>query len=139
MKRRHTQFTCVKFSSPVKTVKFTCSYAVSPSRILHAIPRYKARKSRVISPAGCRLTCLQIAGKFFRGMIAGCRKCSYFWVQLRHFCLRLAGIFTFDSSVFASKMHAFLPGNAGNFAASRRQICMSAACKITCEIPVMFK
>ena len=36
VKRSHTQFSCVNCSLPVKTGKFTCVYAASNSRRLHA-------------------------------------------------------------------------------------------------------
>ena len=36
VKRPHTQFTCVTCSSAVKTGKFTCVYAASTSRRIHA-------------------------------------------------------------------------------------------------------
>ena len=40
----------------------------------------------------------------------------FFSCVCSYFCLRLAGIFTYDSSVSARKLHVFLPAEAGNFA-----------------------
>ena len=126
------QFTGVTCSLPVKTGKYTCFYAASTSRRIHAIAVSKARKLQVTSPAGCRLTYLQFAGEFTRGVIADCLRLqvilrgiagffacdcagifSCVWI---YFCLHLAGIFTCDSRVFASKLHVFLPAEARNFA-----------------------
>ena len=131
VKKPHTQCTCVTCSLPVKTGKVTCFYAAITSRRIDAIARNKARKLRVTSPAGCRPTYLQFAGKFTRVVIADCLLlqviffavesifacdsagilacvCSYFW-------LRLVGIFTCNSSVFACQLHVFLPAKAVNF------------------------
>ena len=72
VKKPHAQFTCVTCSLPVKTGKYTCFYAASTSRRIHAIARNKARKLRVTSPAGCRLTYLQFAGEFTGGVMADC-------------------------------------------------------------------
>ena len=126
------QFTCVTCSLPVKTGNYTCFYAASISRRIHAIALDKARKMQVTSPAWCRLTYLQFAGEFTRGVIADCLQlqvilhgiagffacdCAViFSCVCSYFCLRLAGIFTCDSSVFACKLHVFLPAEAGNFA-----------------------
>ena len=68
LKRPRTQITCVTCISTVKTDKFTCFYAASTSRRIHAI----ARKLRETLPAGCSLTCLQFAGEFIRGVVADC-------------------------------------------------------------------
>ena len=72
VKKPHTQFTCVTCSLPVETGKFTYFYAASTSRRIHAIARNKARRLRVTSPAGCRLTYLHFVGEFTRGVIADC-------------------------------------------------------------------
>ena len=126
------QFTCVTCSLPVKTGNYTCFYAASTSRRIHAIALDKARKLQITSPARCRLTYLQFAGEFTRGVIADCLQlqvilrgiagffacdcASIFSCVCSYFCLRLAGIFTCDSSVFACKLHVFLPAEADNFA-----------------------
>ena len=131
MKKIYTQFTCITRSLPVKSGKFTCSCAASRSRRTHAIARYKARKSRATSPAGCRLSYLQIPGEFTRGVIADCLQLQIFLGAIAgilashfagifacvriYFCLRLVGVFTGDSSVFACKLHVFFPVIAGNF------------------------
>ena len=115
--------TCATCSLPVKTVKFTCSYAASTSHRIDAIARYKARKFRVTSPAGCKLTYLQLAGEFSRGVIADClqlqvfsgaiagifaRGCAcIFACVCSYFCLLAAGIFICYSSVFACKRRRF--------------------------------
>ena len=83
--------------------------------------------------------CLQLQ-IILRG-IAGffdCDCAGIFSCVCSYFCLRLAGIFTCDSSVFACKLHVFLPAEEAILHASRGQICMSSACKITCKIPVVF-
>ena len=132
VKRPHTQFTCVTCSLPVKTGNYTCFYAASTSHRIHAIALNKARKLQVTSPAWCRLTYLQFAGEFNRGVIADCLRLQVilcgivgflpaivrviFFCVCSYFCLRLAGIFTCDFSVFACKLHVFLPAEAGNFA-----------------------
>ena len=126
------RFTCVTCSLPVITGKFTCFEAASTSRRIHAIAVNKARKLHVNSPAWCRLTYLQFAGEFTRVVMADCLQlqvilrgiagffacdcagivscvCSYF-------CLRLAGIFTCDSSVFACRSRQFCMLVAGKFA-----------------------
>ena len=51
IKRLHTQFTCVTCSLLVKTGNYTCFYAASTSRRMHAIALNKARKLQVASPA----------------------------------------------------------------------------------------
>ena len=126
------QFTCVTCSLPVKTRNYTFFYAASTSRRMHAIALDKAHKLQVTSPAWCRLTYLQFAGEFTRGVIADCLQlqvilrgiagffacdcAGIFSCVCTYFCLRLAGIFTCDSSIFACKLHVFLPEEAGNFA-----------------------
>ena len=83
---RSVQFTC-------KTVNFTCIYAASTSRRIHAAARNGAHKLRVTSLARCRLIYIQLAGEFTRGVIAAtasvftCRF-GFFSLQLRVF-LRL--------------------------------------------------
>ena len=132
VKRPHMQFTCVTCSLPVKTGKYTCFYAASTSRRIHAIAVNKACKFQVTSPAWCRFTYLQLAGDFTHGVIADCRQLQvilcgiagflpaivlvFFPAFAVLFCLRLASIFTCDFSVFACKLHVVLPAEAGNFA-----------------------
>ena len=91
VKRPHRQYTCVTCSLLVKTVKFTWFYAASTSRSIQAIARIKARKLQVTSPAGCRLTYLQFAGEFARGVIADC-------LQLQEILCIIGGIFGCDSA-----------------------------------------
>ena len=59
----------------------------------------------------------QFAGEFTRGVIADCLQLQ---VILRgiasFFACDCAGFFSCDSSVFACKLHVFLPAEAGNFA-----------------------
>ena len=126
------QFTCVTWSSPVKTGRYTCFYAASTSRRIHLIALDKARKLQVTSPAWCRLTYLQFAGEFTRGVIADCLQlqvilrgiagffacdcAGIFSCVCSYFCLRLAGIFTCDCNVLTCKLHVFLAAEAGNFA-----------------------
>ena len=125
------QLTCVTCSLPVKTGNYTCFYAASTLRRIHALALDKARKLQVTSPARCRLTYLQFAGEFTRGFIADCLllqvilrgiagffacDCAgIFSCVCSYFCLSLAFIFTCDSSVFACMLHVFLPSEAGNF------------------------
>ena len=130
------QFTCVTWSLPVQTGIYTCFYAASTSRRIHAIALDKARKLQVTSPAWCMLTYLEFAGEFTRGVIADCLQlqiilrgiagffacdcAGIFSCVCSSFCLRLAGIFTCHSSIFACKLHVFLPAEAGNFACYSR-------------------
>ena len=121
-KKPHAQFTYVTCSLPVKTGHFICFYATSTSRRILVIALNKARKLQVTSPAGCRLTYLQFASEFTRVVIADCLvvfcaievifvcdcagifvcDCAGIFVCVcSYFCLRLAGIFNCDSSVFA--------------------------------------
>ena len=124
MKWHHTEFTCVTCSLPVKPSKFTCSYAANTSRRIHPIARYKARKSRVNSPAGCRLTYLHFAGDFTRGVIAGCLQLQVFLSAIAgNFACDCAGIFACDCAgifacvwrVFLSAILVFLPANCMYF------------------------
>ena len=71
--------------------------------------RYKARRSPVTSPAGCKLTYMQFVGEFTRVVIADCLQfqvimgaiasnfacdCTgIFACVCSYFCLRLDGIF----------------------------------------------
>ena len=140
VKRPHTQFTCVTCSLPVKTGNYTCFYVASISRRVHVIVFNKARKLQVTSPAGCKLTYLQFAGEFTRGVIADC-------LQLQVILCGIEGIFACDWRVFLPAILVFLPARCMYFClqkqtilhASRGQICLSSACKITCKIPVAFK
>ena len=84
--RPHKQFTCVTSNFPVKTGKFVCFYAATTSPRLHATARNEARKLRVISPSGCRLTHLQLAGDLTHAVTADC-------LQLRVFLPAKTGSF----------------------------------------------
>ena len=93
--RPQTQFTCVTCNLSVKTSKYTCFYAASTSRRIHAIARNKTCKLRVTSSAGCRLTYLHFADEFTRGVIADC-------LQLQVILCVIANIFACDcGDVFA--------------------------------------
>ena len=109
VKRSLAQFTCVTCSLPVNTGKFTCFEAASTSRRIHAIAVNEARKLQVTSPAWCRLTYLQFAGEFTRGVMADCLQLQ---VILRgiagFFCLRLCGYFFL-------RLQLFLPAFGGYF------------------------
>ena len=132
VKRPHTQFTCVTCSLPVKTSNFTCFYATSTSRKIHTIALNEARKLQVTSPSWCRLTYLQFAGDFTRGCdsrlpaiavnsVWNCRfvclwLCGYLFLGLQSFFPGFTWVmFTCVSSVFACKLHVFLPAEEGIF------------------------
>ena len=133
IKRRHTQFTCVTCSLPVITGNFTCFYAASTSRRIYALALNKARELQVTSSAGCRLTYVQFAGEFSRGVIAD-------FLQLQVILFAIAGIFACDCGgifacvwrIFSLATLVFLPANCIYFClqkqavlhASRGQICM---------------
>ena len=53
--------------------------------------------------------------RFFASDCSGIYSCVCIY-----FCLRLAGIFTCDSSVFACKLHVFLPAKVSNYACHSR-------------------
>ena len=132
VKRSLAQFTYVTCSLPVNTGKITCFEAVCSSCRIHAIAVNKARKLQVTSPAWCRLTYLQFADEFTRGVMVDCLQwqvilrgiagffacdcAGIFSCVCSFFCLHLAGFLTCDSTVFACKLHVFLPAQAGNFA-----------------------
>ena len=145
----HTQFTSITCSLPVKTGNYICFYVARTSRRIHAIALNKARKLQVTLPAGCRLTYLQFAGEFTRGLIADC-------LQFQVILCRIAGVFVCDCAgifccvfsnfacvwrVFLPAIPVFLPANCIYFClqkqailhACRGQICMSSARKITCN------
>ena len=140
VKRSLAQFTCITCSLPVNTGKFTCFEAASTSRRIHAIAVNKARKLQVTSPAWCRLTYLQFAGEFTRGVMADC-------LQLQVVLRGIAGFLPAIVRVFLPAIPVFLPVSCMYFClqkqailhASRGQICMSSACKTTCKIPVVFR
>ena len=140
VKRAYTQFTCVTCSLPVKPGKYTCLYMASTSRRIHAIALNKARKLQVTSPAGCRLTYLQFAGEFTRGVIPDC-------LQLQLILWGIAGIFACDCACILPAILVFLPANCMYFClqkqsflhACRGPICMSSACELTCKIPVVYR
>ena len=149
------QSTCVPCSLTVKTGNYTCFYASRTSRRIHVIVLDKARKLQVTSPAWCRLTYLQFAGEFTRGVIADCLQlqvilrgnagvfawdfAGIFSCVCSHFCLRLAGIFTCDSSILPVSCMYFCLQKQEISHASRGQICMSSACKTTSKMPVVFR
>ena len=111
VKRSLAQFTCVTCSLPVNTGKFTCFEAASTSRRIHAIAVNKARKLQVTLPAWCRLTYLQFAGEFTRGVMCDGRLPAIAgnseWT-CRFFCLRLCGFFFL-------RLQLFLPAFGGYF------------------------
>ena len=155
VKRSLAQFTCVTCSLPINTVKFTCFEAASTSRRIHAIAVNKARKLQVTSPAWCRLTYLQFAGEFTRGVMADCLQlqvilrgiAGFLPAIVRVFFPAFAVIFACVWRVFLLAIPVFLPVSCMYFClqkqailhASRGQICMSSACKTTCKIPVVFR
>ena len=127
------QFTCKKSN-------YTCFYVASISRRIHAIALNKARNLQVTSLAGCKLTYLQFAGEFTRGVTADC-------LQLQVILCGNRAIFACDWRVFLPAILVFLPTSCMYFClqkqailhACRGQSCMSSACKITCKIPVAFR
>ena len=78
------------------------------------------------------LTYLQFADEFTRGVIADCLQLQVilrgiagffacdcvgiFFLRSQLFLPAFGGYFTCDSSVFACKLHVFLPAETGNFA-----------------------
>ena len=155
MKRPNTQFTCVTCTLPVKTGNYTCFYAARTSRRIHAIALNEARKLQVNSPAWCRLGYLHFEGEFTRGVIADCPQlqvilcgiASFLPAIVRVFFPACAVIFACVWRVFLPAILVFLPVSCMYFClqkqailhASRGQICMSSACKITCIVPVVFR
>ena len=149
------QCTCATCSLTVKTGNYTCFYAASTSRRIHAIALDKARKLQVTSPAWCRLTYLQFAGEFTRGVKADClqlqvvlrRIAGFLPAIVRVFFPAFAVIFACVWRVFLPAIQVFLPVSCMYFClqkqvilhASRGQICMSSACKNACEMPVVFR
>ena len=155
MKKPHTQFTCVPCSLPVKTGNYTCFYTPSISLRIHAIARNKARKLRVTSHAGCRLTYLQFAREFTRGVIADCPQLQVILCAVPGFLAAIVRVFLPAFAVvfacvwwaFSPAILLFLPAGCMYFClqkqaflhASRGQICTNSACEITCKIPVVFR
>ena len=155
VKRSLAQFTCVTCSLPVNTGKFTCFEAASTSCRIHAIAVNEARKLQVTSPAWCRLTYLQFAGEFTRGVMADCLQlqvilrgiAGFLPAIVRIFFPAFAVIFACVWRVFLPAIPVFLPVSCMYFClqkqailhASRGQICMSSACKTTCKIPLVFR
>ena len=149
------QFTCIICSLRVKTGNYTCFYAASTSRRIHAIALDKARKLQVTSPAWCRLTYLQFAGEFTRSVIADCLQlqvilcgtAGFFAAIVRVFFPAFAVIFAFVWRVFLPAILVFLPVSCMYFClqkqailhASRGQVCMSSACKNASKMPVVFR
>ena len=91
-KKPHTQFNCVFMQF---TCKFTCIYAASTSCRIHVTESNKAPKLRVTSSARCRLTYLQFACEFNRGVIAHCLLAiaCFFGCDFGCFCLQIAYVF----------------------------------------------
>ena len=131
----HMQCSCVTCSLPVETGKNIgfCLASTSTQRTREA--RKKIRKLRVISPAGCRLTYLQFAGDFTRGVIADCLQfqatlcaiagifacdCASIFLAFAVFLPAFGGFFTCDSIVFPCSLHVFLPAMAGSFVCQSR-------------------
>ena len=113
------QFTCVTCSLPVKTRNYTCFYVASTSRRIHAIALDKAHKLQVTSPVWCRLTYLQFAGEFTRGVIADC-------LQLQ---VILRGIAGFLPAI----VRVFLPAFGGYFYMRFQCFCMELVCIFACR------
>ena len=139
VKRSLAQFTCVTCSLPVNTGKFTCFEAASTSRRVHAIAVNKARKLQVTSPAWCRLTYLQFAREFTRGVRADCLQLQVILRGIvRVFFPAFAVIFACVWRVFLPAIPVFLPVSCmyfcqqkqANLHATRGQVCMSSACKL---------
>ena len=125
MEKHQTQFTCVTFSLLVKTGYYTCSYTASTSRGIHAIARYKAGKLRVISPARCRLTYLQFAGEFNRGVITDCLQLQVILGAIAGiFACICAVIFACVCSIFACVWRVFLPAILVFFLANCMYFCL---------------
>ena len=118
------QFTCATCSLPVKAGKVTCFYAASTSRREHTTACNKARKSRVTSLAGYRLTYLQLEAEFTRGMIADYLYCGYFCLQLRVFLFAIASIFAGVCRYFCLQLRVFLPAIVKIFASVCRCFCL---------------
>ena len=149
VRRRHTQFTFSTGNLPVKTVILTCIHPSSTSCRIQATARNKASNLRVTSPAACRLTYLQFAGEITRGVIPDCSQLQVILCGLAgiiacdcpgifscvcsYFCLRLAGIFTCDSSVLPASCMYFCLQKQAISHASRGQI-FTFARKISCKI-----
>ena len=149
------QFTCVTCGLLVKTGNYTSFYAASTSRRIHAIALDKARKLQVTSPAWCRLTYLQFAGEFTRGVMADCLQlqvilrgiAGFLPAIVRVFFPAFAVIFVCVWRVFSPAIPVFLPVSCMYFCLqkqailhdSRGQIRMSSACKTTCKMPVLFR
>ena len=135
---------------------FTCG-ACTSCRI-QSTTRNEASKLRVTSPAGCRLTYLQFAGEFTRGVIADCLQlwvyflaisgilacsCKYFWGQLRGFLPAIVGIFAcvreffyFCMPVagkFAWVAHVWLPVKNQLYSGKSACSCRQFAC-ILCDV-----
>ena len=94
---------------PAKTSNYTCFYAASTSRRMHAIALNKARKLQITSPARCRLTYLQFAGEFARGVTADCLQ----------FCVELQVLLPAIVKVFLPAIPTFLPANCMYFCLQR--------------------
>ena len=137
LKRPHMKFICVTCSLPVKTGNYTCFYAASTSRKIPAMAVNKARKMQVTSPAWCRLTYLQFAGEFNRGVVADCLQlqlilrgiAGFLPAIVRLFVLAFAVIFACVWRVFLPAILVFLPVSCMYFTCRSRQLCMLVAGK----------
>ena len=117
MKKPYTHFTCVTCGLSVKTRKFTCIYAVSPSRRVYATACIKAGMLKVSSPAGCSLIYLQL------------RVCL---PAIASILLAFLAIFACFIWVFSLEIRVFLPANCKCFVWKSRQFCMLVASKFAC-------
>ena len=138
------QFACVTCSLPVKTGNCTCFNAASTWRRIHAIALNKASKLQVTSPAWYRLTYLQFAGVFTRGVVADCLQLQVFPSGIAVFLLAIVRvIFPAFAVIFACvwrlvlpEIVVFLPASCMCFClqrqailhANRGQVCVSSAC-----------
>ena len=76
---------------------------------------------------------LQLVGDFTRGMIAVLPAIAgIFACNCRYFCLRLRVFLFVNCMYYCLQKQAISNANRG-------QICVSSACKITCEIPVLVR
>ena len=148
------QFTCVTCSLPVKTGNYTCFYASSTSRRIHAIALDKssqvARNFTCMMQANLPAICRWIYPRCDSRLpaIAGnsAWSCRFFSCDFAGFFPAFAVIFACVWRVFFPAIPVFLPVSCMYFClqkqailhASRGQICMSSACKTTCKMLVVF-
>ena len=101
----------------------TSLYVASTSRRIHAIALNKPRKLQVTSTAGCRLTYLQFAGEFTRGVMADC-------LQLQVILCWIAGIFACVWRVFSPAILVLLPVSYMYFCLQKQAILHVVAGKV---------